>query len=284
MLATRPVMQFGAPLSAFCAFYCLSTPECKSYNFCNSQTCLLNSVDVLEFEWSQSLIAVNSCKYVGMKRKSRPQCFEGTVEKNITDDNDPGACRINEKRTDANWIPHQKNYTYRNETLPNYFDCTGNSAAHGGLQNCENGQLLIPEIEQLYFSTEPKNFFEAAQFCNDSFGGRIFDDILEEKFQLSYVWRELNRSCMGSISREVFMTGVNDLKTEGEWRDAQNQLVSDQVNWSKMGPILEPNGNTMENVAAVYCVEPDRRICPFIDVTESRKECYACLFKADFVL
>ena len=68
-----------------CSMKCSKHPKCRSFNFCFSQTCELNSEDVFSNGWVTSDLfqfqSVHDCSYVGMMKKDLPFCKEGSEMK-----------------------------------------------------------------------------------------------------------------------------------------------------------------------------------------------------------
>ena len=173
-----------------------------------------------------------------MKRTSRPQCFEGAVEKNINDDNDPGTCSINEKRTDEKWKAVQLDiYVGGIET----FNCVGNNSAHGGSVLCQIGKIRMPAIEVPYFSPEPQNYPRASQICQGFRGGKIFDDVQQRKFALKDISRGLT-PCILKHGSAKFLMGITDDDKDGKWIDISGRNVTSFLEWHTKVTLAGGNG------------------------------------------
>ena len=66
-----------------CARLCVLTPECLSFNFCESQLCQLNFEELL----TDGIVLVDDkfCKYVGIKREQLPECDDDGLHGRETD-------------------------------------------------------------------------------------------------------------------------------------------------------------------------------------------------------
>ena len=218
--------------------------------------------------------------HVGLKRLSRPRCFEDTFEKNITDDQNPGKCGINRKRTDSNWGKVDYNFTHWGTPHNHYFICS--TSAHGGLTLCEDGNRLIPNAELFHFSETVDTYGYASKVCSNTYKGRLFDDIRGDRFPLSYVSDGL-KTCMTSNSIKMFFVDGSDQLKEGEWRDSQGQIVTSDINWNTKN-IVQPDGNSKENFLAVECYDgPNDTECVFFDVADFIFACYACISEGDLI-
>ena len=255
-----------------CAFHCQSTPTCKSYNFCYGQTCQLNSIDVLQVEWPQSLIAAKSCKYVDMKRTSRPHCFQNDIsDKDISDDTNPGICKINQKRTDEHWKPVQLDI-YLGGTKT--FNCVGNKSAHGGSVFCDPGKIMLPGIEIPVFSPVPQDYATAYEICRNH-KGTIFDDVQGLKFSLKDISYGLT-TCMEGHGSAKFLTGITDENGDGKWIDSRGQDVTSFLTWSP-----QPSSGNTASVAACDC--KTGLSCIFHKIQKTDKACYACWYKTQVI-
>ena len=179
--------------SAHCAFRCGRIPHCRSFNYCRSQICELNSDDVFSIGADQFRMEHSrDCFYQGMLRNDMPNCMEsraGTV-KDIRD-NYPGYCQINQKRVDRKWsswerikVDNSTDYIIsdRREMIKDY--------AHGG----EVGSDDKKRVHQwLRWVRVDKSWPVAKQNCQD-LGGKLFSNVNGTKEQLEFLIEKLDIS------------------------------------------------------------------------------------------
>ena len=86
---TRPQTElidtFETLTVTYCTLTCVRTINCKSVNFCNNRRCELSSIDILDY-YSKSeneVASYEQCKYIGLKKDSKPECSENGVEIDI---------------------------------------------------------------------------------------------------------------------------------------------------------------------------------------------------------
>ena len=161
---------------------CTATAACKAFNFCGATDCELLSDDI--FTHGTNLTSEATCFYVGMKENTIPDCLEKSQLKNITDDLEPGFCRINSKRLDPEWGPwlphHVENSTYWN--VGTIRSC--HTGAHLYVKECSEAITEIVE-ERFEFMLSPKSFFNAVDDCK-SRGGQLYGDLDTLSLRVSF--------------------------------------------------------------------------------------------------
>ena len=75
-----------------CAIECNRNEECRSINFCEGELCQLNKEDVFSTAQNENILQANyACKYIGMRRQSKPICqIEGVFVDNRSASQPPG--------------------------------------------------------------------------------------------------------------------------------------------------------------------------------------------------
>ena len=85
------IIRLKSTSTSECALKCLKIPQCRSFNFCTSRLCELNSDDVISIGRNQSwMMSHAGCTYHGMQKDHAPRCFHWGKEQDILDDQNPG--------------------------------------------------------------------------------------------------------------------------------------------------------------------------------------------------
>ena len=120
-----------------------------------------------------------------MKRSSFPICYQKAIEQNIQDDDNPGFCRINEKRIDREWGPWVAEIVV--ETEKEFKEIEKKQIvvdiAHGGKTGVDP---IERTIKWLLFVPERKNWNDAKVHC-ESLGGKLFSDLDGTEEQLNFI-------------------------------------------------------------------------------------------------
>ena len=148
--------------STNCAMLRSRTAQCKSYNYCKSRKCELNALD--EYSENVKLESNLDCDYHGIRRNEGPFCEEKGVAKDIKEDIYPGACQINQKRTDAKWTKIQQYVAIDDENewkKMEHRECF--TASHGGNEVCTGNQTVMLEWYRLI--NEVKPFVDGVEAC-----------------------------------------------------------------------------------------------------------------------
>ena len=159
-----------------------------SFNFCTSGTCQLNSLEQLSDE--TKMISKLHCNYHGIKRETAPTCKEHGLKQDIKDDDNPGSCRINQKRRDAEWgeFEHQVEIDTETEWKKVQFrKC--NLASHGGNEVCSGDEVTV--LEWYRFIHEDLYFTAAKDVCSEM-NGTLFHAINGTGDQLLFFYHRLN--------------------------------------------------------------------------------------------
>ena len=130
-----------------CALACNRHLKCRSFNFCSSFKCQLNSEDAFSVgsNFTSLLLDDPLCKYHGMLRDHVPECIEDGKSKNIRNDFHPGSCQINKKRVDEVFGPWEQMPTIKtaNEWRKYYTRNQLLQSAHGGIISSEGTIKVI---------------------------------------------------------------------------------------------------------------------------------------------
>ena len=134
------------------------------------------------------------------------------LEKNITDDVDPGFCQINQKRTDSEWVQVSELVVidtpleWRKVVTRK---CSTNFAFHGGFFGCQGNTEIVEHLlfyHEFSTSANRKNFDDANNHCiND--GGMLFSNFDGSQAQLDFLCNRMSNS--------YFWVGVTDWAQEG---------------------------------------------------------------------
>ena len=217
----------------FCAFLCLITPECLSFNTCSPEKCELNQGD--KFSMQAVLENHPACSYVGMKRDYIVQCQQKGVPESVRDDSDyDNLCQVNLKRIDGQWINDRHEVQVDSADVWKkvlFRDCF--QPSHGG-KECEGGSQI--DLEWMKFVSEELNWHSAKQNCIN-LGGHLFDDVNGTLEQLHFL--------VDKLGPDEFYLGVY---TDDDviWRDMKGKPIpGEKLRWTPG----EPSAN--ENVALV---------------------------------
>ena len=235
----------------------MQLPRCKSFNFCtNRQTCELNSADFHQSAFNRSISIksvdilkdVIGCVYVAMSKLVQPVCYEKGLFKNIQDDNNPGKCAINLKRTDAQWTEWRENeHVIRGPYSGVHLlrDCIGNG--HGGKIECPGG-LRSDTI--YYVPSERLKRDGAYTFCKVHFSQNFHLFFGQgDQFLLKLVAENLN-------PETAFWVGVKYSIPENTWVDMHGNNVSGIIPWYEDEPnggATEPFASAMARYNGVFC-------------------------------
>ena len=240
----------------FCAFLCLITPECLSFNTCSPEKCELNQGD--KFSMEAVLENYPACSYVGMKRDYIVQCQQKGVSKSVREDSEyDNLCQIDLKRIDGQWINerHEVQVDSADEWKKVLFrDCF--QPSHGG-KECEGGSRI--DLEWMKFVSEELNWNSAKQNCIN-LGGHLFDDVNGTLEQLHFLEEKLGPN--------EFYLGIY-IDDDGIWRDMKsNRIPAGKLRWNQN----EPSGG--ENVVLV-------RSTGLNDVNDWRQRKSVCDLRVD---
>ena len=79
-----------------CAWLCLTTPACLSFNYCESENCQLNSGDL--FSEGSILKESPNCGYTGITTDATVHCEEKGVLREAPDETAENLCKVQEKQ------------------------------------------------------------------------------------------------------------------------------------------------------------------------------------------
>ena len=202
-----------------CALKCSLVSQCLSFNFCSGNICQLNSEDVFSIGQNQTLLsATSNCANYGMKRSSFPVCNQKSIEQNIQDDDNPGFCRINEKRIDREWGPWVAEVVV--ETEREFKEIEKKQIvldfAHGGKTGVDPTERIK---KWLVFVTEKKNWNKAKVHC-ENLGGKLFSDLDGTVTQLEFI--------VGKFGYTPMWFGVHrESAASTQWITIDGELVPD---------------------------------------------------------
>ena len=223
-----------------CSFRCTKTAQCRSFNLCHFGINFLCELNRNEINMAWSIIESHEkCQYVGMKRDSIPRCKEGSIEINITDDQNSQNCSINLKRIDPS-IDHESR---RNDTGTDWMRYTKticNYGAHVSDTICTENTTIH---EHYKWIAEKMGVREAMKNCKD-LGGQLLGDFNGSTDQIWFLAAKMNFN--------DFWVGVNDVEQDGTFRTLRGKMAS-QVPWFDR----KPNNFAGENYVALFAAALD---------------------------
>ena len=165
-----------------CAMLCGRQELCRSFNFCGDRTCQLMIDDVYSTEQGENMLKTDvNCKYTGMKKEGYPVCREKTKIVAITNDDQPGACKINRKRVDRTFSPWNENSV----EVDNAFEFKESKTREIVLDSAHGGKLGENYVVVMWVKwvKEPLDWQTAKDNCT-SLGGQLFFNFDGTKQQL----------------------------------------------------------------------------------------------------
>ncbi len=195
------------------------------------------------------------CSLHSMYSFTEPRCAENGGLKNIRDDENPGKCGINKKRSDGFqvWSAELSSYvSYREYRLFHVSVCVS-QGAHGG-HNCTDRQKTVEHI--LWRSGPVKNWFDAQSECG-LLSGHLFDNLNGTRTQLELLSFYMNYT--------QFWLGISDGGPGRLWRNSKGDSVEHLLFWA----LHQPDGHLAENYltfAGQQMVAGIERVYSFHDV------------------
>ena len=224
-----------------CSFICTKTAECRSFNLCLFGLNFLCELNRNEINMAWSIIeSQEKCQYVGMQRDSIPRCKEGSLEINITDDQNSQNCSINLKRIDQSF-----DYESRiNDTATDWMRYTAKICTNHGAHQVDTICTESAIVHEHYkWVTEKTGVREAMQNCKD-LGGQLFGDFNGSRDQVWFLAEKMGFN--------DFWVGINDVEQDGTFRTLRGNLTS-QVPWFDK----EPSNFAGENYVAMFATALD---------------------------
>ena len=244
-LAEGIIASYELPSKTKCAVACNRHHSCRSFNFCDPQICELNEQDIHSIQDGENQLTTDaSCTYFGIKKEAIPICENNGAFMSILRSSDRGRCEIFRKRVDREWGPWETSSSSSTSATQSEWKVVKNrdvslDAAHGGMLGSARTEKTV---SWLLFGFEPKNWFEARDYCANN-GGRLFDALDGTIDQLEFL-----ESKFGSNQR--YWVGISrDPNDQEVWRYMNETVIgSDKLFWH----IGEPN-NSDGNENYVVC-------------------------------
>ena len=235
-----------------CARACNYRPLCRSFTFCSSLRCYLNSEDIYSSGGDTSLMQDSSyCNYLGMLRNHAPECIEGPIAKDIKDDEDPGTCKFNKKRVDQVLGPWELMSPIHTTNEWRVYDTRKQlvAGAHGGKTSPDG---VVKNHEWLLRSDLGRmNWTEGKDFC-EKLGGAMFYNLDGTKEQLDFVY--------DTFGDDTYWIGVSAVGgvNRGQWETVRGMAISsDKLLW-KSGDYPK-NDTDFTHVMLTYSQKSNRR-------------------------
>ena len=216
-----------------CTMQCNGHELCLSTNLCGNHLCQLNKID-MHMANDSDKIADPACIYSGMKVYSKPNCMENGATKNIQDDENPGFCKINQRRSDQScsdsWEEkidlihdsHYKRYLYQSAS---------GFSLHRGV-SCQDSEEIL---EWYVYVNRTADFDNASQTCQNM-GGKLFDNF--KPFKL------LHLVCNDLANPHWTWLGLNDRDNAGVYKNVSGGVV-DTAGIAWAGIITSPGGKCL---------------------------------------
>ena len=236
-----------------CALACNRHLKCRSFNFCSSFKCQLNSEDAFSVSSNFTSLLLDDplCSYHGMLRDHVPECIEDGKSKNIRNDFYTGSCQINEKRVDEVFGPWEQMPTIEtaNEWRKYYTRKQLLQSAHGGIISNEGTVRNIEWFKRV--DSSPKNWTEAEASCEQE-GGTLFYNLNGTEEQLNFFY-----DTFGDISYWMGVFAAGEVR-EDRWRTVRGDILStDKLKWDIDHPKL--NRADRSNILLTYSHQKSKR-------------------------
>ena len=218
-----------------CALACSKNDDCLSFAFCGENSCELYNEDIFSTEYGENIIEEDlSCKYFGMKKKSKPICQQDGLFADIqSDDGNSEFCPISGKRVDTEWGQWGGEETVYNPPdwkLVNRREIVI-EAAHGGLLDLGDSERAL---EWIKFVDQEMTWEDAKANC-ETLGGTLFSRVDGTEEQLDFLLQKMNgkRHWLGIYTEdhEVWKSVTGDVvePTSLYWKSGQpNNFSGDQ--------------------------------------------------------
>ena len=223
-----------------CAMLCSRIAKCKSYNYCKSRKCHLNSLD--EYSENVKMESNLDCNYYGIRKDDRPFCAERSVAKEIKNDIYPGVCQINQKRTDARWTKIEQYVAIDSgNEWKKMEDRECFIASHGGKEVCTGNETSVLEWYRLI--AEDKYFYEGIEACSQ-IDGVSFYRVNGTDQQLKFFHELLNQPY-------CYWLGIKRAGASQEWKSFDGKEIPQNLfRWAHNQPNNNPNEDFMCILAA----------------------------------
>ena len=218
-----------------CALACSKNDDCLSFAFCGENSCEFYNEDIFSTEYGENILEEDlSCKYFGMKKKSKPICQQDGLFADIqNDDGNSEFCPINGKLVDTEWGQWGGEETVYNPPdwkLVNRREIVI-EAAHGALLDLGDSERAL---EWIKFVDQEMTWEDAKANCK-TLGGTLFSRVDGTEEQLDFLLQKMNgkRHWLGIYTEdhEVWKSVTGDVvePTSLYWKSGQpNNFSGDQ--------------------------------------------------------
>ena len=249
-----------------CALLCLSTPKCRSFNFCQQASCNINSVDLSHTtDYPEQILSDGKCIYGGVKRKNEPQCWQkgaGT----IIEMSNSQLCGLSLKRSDYNLTDQNCKH-----------DCPLNQALSDGNVFCVRENISGLNYA---FGKLPLDYGSAVSACRKIWNGkgRLFYDINGTETILKFIYTNLEH-CFAALSAEnrLVYLNIHDRWTENVYVNALGNDVTSLITpWAIGSPVTF----TGRNLIAFECPVSSQN-CLYHEISGMDPYCVSCYSDVD---
>ncbi len=248
-----------------CVALCVLSLTCKSVNFCGGRVCELN-----EFGYGDDYAEPwPDCMFRGMRVNTMPVCSEinhNDTLKDIQDDKNPGLCKINGKRIDAQLTK------FMMIGLPDYFGDNSTMyrqhclpASHGGVVACST---YLNSNESALLSVHSRSVLkasDAAALCNSK-NYYLWDGI-------DWLLSEIELLAERFDGFQILLA-VSDKNSEGIWLKSNGQDVTNLITWRNG---VSNNEESLDQLMADGSLLRNGNVNAFYAANELEQHHFACV-------
>ena len=178
------------------------------------------------------LSTARGCLYLGMKRHSKPLCFDGGNQNNISDDSSLDTCQVKKKREDNEWSEW---VGFEQDNITDWYEAEerncSNEVSHGGLQRCSFGVKQVHYLRWFkWVKYTTRDFNSAQKYCEDvsgelfhNFGSELVPGFPHWSEQIMFLMRHMMSNESGYQKLNTFWIAY---KTNAE-RDLESLKIFD---------------------------------------------------------